>query len=191
MRYSDLRSFKDEIRGTAPGELVEGWLTDENPCAFSDAGDLKKFTDKIKADYPNASTIAIAGTSNWQFSLNPKKEFSEYNKNSDIDVALISPVDFEYTWNELRSQHRKSWYSWGPDQREKVMRTGQNVYCGFISPKHIPNRASGFRFEFLKRCNSYSTNLVGYRDVNLMFFKNNEDLIDYYIRGVRLARSKL
>lgn len=191
MRYSDLKSFKGEIRDTDPKELVERWLTDGNPCAFSTSTDLDEFTKKIERDYPRAERVVIAGTSNWQYSLNPNKEFSEFHKHSDIDVALISPIDFEETWDTLRDLHRKKWYSWGKSLRETVLRTGQNVYCGFITPKHIPDRTNGYRFEFLQRCNSYSTSSVGYREVNLMFFKSNDDVVDYYIRGVRLARSRV
>lgn len=191
MRYSDLESFKGEIRETDPRELVERWLTEGDACAFSTSTELGEFATKIERDYPRADRVVIAGTSNWQFSLNPKKGFAEFHKRSDIDVALISPIDFEETWVALRDLHRKKWYSWGRDVRETVLRTGQNVYCGFITPKQIPDRANNYRFEFLQKCNSYSTSLVGYREVNLMFFKSNDDVIDYYIRGVRLARSKV
>lgn len=191
MRYPDLESFKAEIRGEDPKLLIQRWLTDGNPCAFSSTAKLDEFAARIAKDYPYAENVLIAGSSNWQYSLNPKKSFSKFHPKSDIDVVLISPIDFEETWTRLRDLHRRQWYSWDRGLREKVLRTGQNVYCGFISPKHIPDRANEYRFEFLQRCNSYSTASVGYREVRLMFFKNDEDVIDYYVRGVRLARGIL
>jgi hypothetical protein len=190
-RYVHIENFKNEIRQTEPSELIERWLNDGKPCAFLSADDLDKFTGKIAIDYPDAQSIKIAGTSNWQYSLNPEKGFSEFHERSDIDVIIVSPADFEKTWNILRSLHRKHWYSWGKTLRDKVLRTGQNIYCGFVSPKHIPDNTSNYRFEFIQRCNSYSTTLVGYRDVNLMFFKCDDDVVDYYIRGLRIARSKV
>lgn len=191
MRYDDIETFKEEIQQTEPNALIERWLYDGTPCVFYSSNNLSKFTAKIENDYPEALSVLIAGTSNWQYSLNPDKGFSEFHEHSDIDVVLISPVDFEKTWVALRTLHRKRWYAWGSKTKKKVMRTGQNVYCGFVSPKHIPDKSSDYRFEFLQRCNSYSTSLVGHRDVNIMFFKCKDDVFDYYIRGVRIARSKV
>lgn len=191
MRYPNLTAFKEEIWSTDPATLVNRWLTDRNPCAFTSEDDLTNFSRRIARDYPQAEEILIAGTANWQYSLNPNKSFSEFHIKSDVDIVLISPADFEETWERLRHLHRKQWYSWGKHIRESVMRTGQNVYCGFVSPKHIPDRTSTYRFQFLQRCNSYSSSAIGYREVNMMFFKSMEDVVDYYIRGVRMARSKV
>lgn len=191
MRYSDLENFKNAVRETEPSALVSRWLTDRNPYAFPIASDLEDFEETIRADYPDTEEIIIAGTSNWQYSLNPQKNFSEYHEKSDVDVVLISPNDFDETWEIIRELHRNKWYAWGKSLRDSVMRTGQNIYCGFVSPKHIPDRTNDYRFRFLQRCNSYSVSCIQYREVNLMFFKNIDDVIDYYIRGVRIARSKI
>lgn len=191
MRYSNLAAFKADIRAHSPAALVERWLSDGHPGAFGNEKRLNNFAQKISNDYPKADRVIIAGTANWHYSLNPYKSFAEFRSNSDIDVVLISPSDFEDAWSRLRHIHRKKWYSWNKTLREEVMRTGQNVYCGFLSPKHIPDKSDSFRFEFLQRCNSYSNSGIDYREVNMMFFKSLEDVIDYYVRGVRIARSKV
>jgi len=192
MTYLDRSEFKDYLRATDPLDLVSRWMHTPLPHAFKAAEDMQAFTTAVSRDYPAASSIRITGTANWKYSLNPNKSFSAFHAKSDIDVAIVSLEHFQETWHELRALHRKKWYAWNRQRQSEVLRSGQDVYCGFISPKrHIPEKANALRFRFLQRCNSYSTELVGCRDVNLMFFKCDEDVIDYYICGVRIARSKV
>ncbi|MFV3326753.1 hypothetical protein ACNFG0_09810 [Pseudomonas sp. NY15372] len=191
MSYVSLKEFSTDITSRDPKELIDCWMRTEQPHAFSSSGLYNEFREQISTDWPNNEMISIAGSGNWRYSLNPTKKFSEFHDGSDIDVVVISQEYFERTWQELRTIHKKSWIRWNPTERAAVMRTGQNVYCGFVSPKHIPEAQNPYRFDFLKKCNSYSTGAVGYREVNLMFFKSLEDTIDYYLRGVRLAKGKI
>ncbi|MDF1819010.1 MAG: hypothetical protein P1U54_10245 [Immundisolibacteraceae bacterium] len=191
MTYPSLNLFLQDIAQKDPGELVHSWLSSGIPHAFSSSDDCREFLGQIQSDWPDSEYIIVAGTANWRFSLNPKKDFSEYHEKSDVDVVVISPKDFNETWERLRGLHRKRWYSWPKHLRDSVMRTGANVYCGFVSPKHIPDKANQYRFNFLTKCNSYSTQLVDHRDVNMMFFKSLEDARDYYVRGVRLAKQRI
>ena len=191
MSYSSLAQFSEDIISKEPKELITRWIRTEQPHAFASGEAYNQFREKIARDWPRNEMIAIAGSGNWRYSLNPKKNFSEFHKGSDIDVIVISQEYFERTWQELRTIHKKLWIRWSSDERAAVMRTGQNVYCGFASPKHIPEPRNSYRFDFLKKCNSYSTRAVEHREVNLMFFKSTEDTVDYYLRGVRLAKGKL
>jgi hypothetical protein len=189
--YLSINTFYNDISTHDPQDLVRKWLNAEIPHAFKTAEKYQEFIDCIKSDWPDSSSIQVAGTSSWKYSLNPKKNFSEYHNKSDVDVVIISKSYFEQTWEILRQLHRKRWYSWPQHLRDSVMRTGVNVYCGFISPKHIPDQSNSFRFSFLSKCNSYSTKIIGYRDVNMMFFKSQDDALDYYVRGVRLAKRRI
>jgi hypothetical protein len=188
MNYANLQEFKNDLSTSEPSQLAEKWIQSEKPHAFTDVNSYCSFTQKIKSDWPESDLIQLAGSGNWRYSLNPKNPFREFNLKSDIDVIVISQVYFHETWQELRQLHRRKWYQWGQTTRDQVMRTGQNVYCGFLSPKHIPDTSNRKRFDFLKKCNTYSSAHVGYREVNLMFFKSIEDTIDYYIRSIRLAQ---
>jgi len=191
MSYSSLAQFSEDIFSQDPKDLISRWINTEEPHAFKSSEAYNAFRDRIAEDWPNNEMIAIAGSGNWRYSLNPKKNFSEFHKGSDIDVVVISQEYFERTWQELRATHKKLWIRWNFGERAAVMRTGQNVYCGFASPKYIPESSNAFRFEFLRKCNSYSTQVIEHREVNLMFFKSAEDTVDYYLRGVRLAKGKL
>ncbi|HGM5549894.1 TPA: hypothetical protein ACKP2V_000114 [Pseudomonas putida] len=191
MRYDSLEQFSKDIKNADPDELISRWIATEHPHAFFEQRDYNLFRDKIFNDWPSSDLIAIAGSGNWRYSLNPRNDFREFHSGSDIDVIIISNEYFDQTWKELRLTHRKLWIRWSGSQRESVLRTGQNVYCGFVSPKHIPDKYNRYKFDFLQKCNSYSGKTVDYREVNLMFFKSIEETIDYYTRGIRLAKGKL
>lgn len=191
MVYGSLKDFSKDIKTVEPKELITKWLESDWPHAFSDQETYGEFWQVIADDWPESETIALAGTGNWRYSLNPFKNFREFDAHSDIDVIVISPEYFERTWVELRSYHRANWSQWNNTQRDTILRSGQNVYCGFVSPKFISDKGNRYRFDFLKKCNSYSSSLIDHREVNLMFFKSREETIDYYERGVRLAKGKL
>lgn len=188
MHYANLHEFKKDLVTSEPFLLAEKWIQTAKPHAFVDMDTYGSFTQIIKSDWPESELIQVAGSGNWRYSLNPKNPFREFNSKSDIDVIVISSKYFNDTWQELRQLHRRRWYQWGASTRSQVMRTGQNIYCGFMTPKYIPDTSNRKRFDFLKKCNTYSTSLVDYREVNLMFFKSIEDTIDYYIRSIRLAQ---
>ncbi len=191
MNYVNLQDFKKDLAESEPSQLADKWIKTIKPHAFPDIGTYDSFTKMIKDDWPDSELIQLAGSGNWRYSLNPKNPFREFNSKSDIDVIVISSKYFNETWQELRLLHRRKWYQWDKPTQDKVMRTGQNIYCGFMTPKYIPDTANRIKFDFLRKCNTYSSPLVGYREVNVMFFKSIEDTIDYYIRSIRLAQRSL
>lgn len=180
-----LAEFLAFVKTNAPRAIVEECLRRSFVHAIPEEDDYKGFLDVVRNDYPDAEHVAIMGSGNWKFSLNPKKNMSEFHAGSDIDVAIVCPRSFDRTWEALRAYHRKNFYAVSKENRLQLRRNGENVYAGFISPKWIPGQ-SDERFAYKLNKNKYSTKLVGYRDVNMMFFKNVEEVIDYYVRGFQI-----
>jgi hypothetical protein len=143
--------------------------------------------DQVKLDHPKSEGIAIMGSGNWKFSLNPYKNFSEFHKDSDIDIAIVCPTSYENTWGELRDHHRKNYYLLTYTEKKQLRRNGENVYSGFISPKWLP-LTSKLRFHHMLKTNIYSNAAIQHRTVNMMYFKNEDEVLDYYIRGFRAAQ---
>lgn len=158
--------------------------------AIPDETTYRYFLDEVRVDYPLSDRIAIMGSGNWKFSLNPDKNFSEYHAKSDIDIAIICQASFEQTWEELRTYHRKNFYFLSCKEKVQIKRNGENVYSGFVSPKWIPGSGYSSKFKYLINANKYSNKVVGYRGVNMMLFKNLDEALDYYVRGFRLAAQK-
>lgn len=186
-----LDQFKKNIKSKTPEELARDALYRKFVYALPDEKNYQLFLKQIKIDYPDATQIAIMGSGNWEFSLNPNKNFRKYSIKSDIDIAIVCPRSFEQTWNELRSYHRKSFYNLSREKRTQIKRKGENVYSGFISPKWVPDRGSRSNFAYMINSNKYSNAEIGYRVVNMMYFKNIEEAVDYYVRGFLLAKKGL
>ena len=182
-----LEQFLTLVRSVDPIDLVVESLHRDFVHAIPNESTYRDFVDKIRLDYPSSERIAIMGSGNWKFSLNPRKNFSEYHAKSDIDVAIICRESFEKTWEELRTYHRKNFYLLPNDQKEVLKRNGENVYSGFVSPKWIPGK-SNVKFEYTLNTNNYSNDTIGFRSVTMMYFKNQDEAVDYYIRGFLLAK---
>lgn len=144
--------------------------------------DFKLHVQEILGNQTEA--IFIAGSGNWGFSLNPKNEYRDFGAHSDIDLCIISPSLFDEVWLLIRAYHRKSFYLLGSKDQMYLRRNGENVYSGFVSPKWIGDRANKFRLDFEIKLNKMSSSHVGYKTVNAFIFKNFDEAIDYYKRGV-------
>ena len=132
----------------------------------------------------------IGGSGNWGFSFNPYKKFRPFCDASDIDLVVVSMKDFLESWNHLRNYHRNNWYRIGIQNRRELRRNGENVYSGFITLKWIQDPTNHARIEYEEKVNAYSNETVGYRKVNLMYFKNEVELVDYYIRSFRIVKGE-
>ncbi len=84
--------------------------------------------------------------------------------------------------------HRRHFYALPHPERERVRRNGENVYSGFISPAWIPNRDRGRQYEYRRLLNSLSDKAVRFLRVKMLFFKNDNEAVDYYARGFWIAK---
>ncbi|NIB42109.1 hypothetical protein HBA55_21060 [Pseudomaricurvus alkylphenolicus] len=184
----EVKDFKSTISQFEPEVLTRECLYRDYVHALPEAVRYAEYINAISSDYVNSDHIAIMGSGNWGYSLNPEKSFRPFCEKSDIDVVIICPETFHEVWEELRDYHRSKYYMLNRYQRLALKRNGENVYSGFITPKWIPNKASPTRFQYDINTNNYSNESVGYRQVNMMFFKNQTEAIDYYVRGFRLAK---
>ncbi|HWQ88602.1 MAG TPA: hypothetical protein VN374_01345 [Desulfitobacteriaceae bacterium] len=189
--YASKEEFILALKGVPAVELVSQWLKNPIPHVFRDTDGRDRFFSAIQADWPEITMIQCAGTANWKYSLNPNKGFRPFCASSDIDVISISEDLFESTWDRMRSIHRNRWYELPHGQRNELRRNGENVYSGFACPKWIPSKIDSLRFKFLNSLDRYSTSDVGFRDVNMYFFRNIHEAIDYYRRGVESAKRRI
>lgn len=184
-------NFKRIILALDPEDLVEECLFRKFTHVIPQETDYSDYIGLISSDYSCAEHIAIMGSGNWGYSLNPVKSLQPFGEESDIDVVIICYQSFLETWNELRLYHRNNYYLLSSDQKARLKRNGENVYSGFVSPKWIANRKSPVRYAYDINSNKYANAFVKYRSVNMMYFKNEVEAIDYYVRGFRLAKGAI
>ncbi|MBW9271324.1 MAG: hypothetical protein K1566_16930 [Candidatus Thiodiazotropha sp. (ex. Lucinisca nassula)] len=189
--YATKEEFFSALRERPVLDLVESWLDNPLPYVFSNTNSRDRFYTLIQSDWPEISQIQCAGTANWKYSLNPNKGFRPFCDQSDIDIISISQELFESTWDRMRSIHRTRWYEFSHSNRRMLRRNGENIYAGFACPTWIPSKKDSLRFKFLTSLDRYSVSEVGFRDVNMYFFKNIDEAIDYYRRGVENAKRSI
>ena len=169
-------------------ELATFYFASQECAAFDSVDHYQSFTQLVQQEVGGSPEVAVVGTGNWKYSLNPYKDFKPFDEKSDIDVAVVSSELFHITWDELRQVHRKTWYAINQTAKESLLRNGENVYCGFVSPMWIPGATNSFRYKHLSMLNRLSNQSPGRREVKMMFFKNNAEAIDYYRRGFQRAK---
>jgi len=187
--YSTKDAFIDDLRKSAAAELLDKWFDSTSlPFAFKSHLELDDFYKPIKADWPATEHLLIGGSGATGFSLNPEKQFKVFSEKSDIDVINVSAEHFSEVWERIRLFHRKHWYQFSYTTRKSLKRNGENIYSGFVSPKWILNERDDLRFKFVTRLQLYSNTIVKFRTVNMLFFKNIEEVRDYYRRGIEASK---
>ncbi|WP_460164372.1 hypothetical protein [Pseudomonas sp. S2_F03] len=134
----DAKEFKSFIRSQSPQTIAEKLILKTSIHAINSEETYKAYKDLIMADHQNAYRIAVVGSANWKFSLNPRKNLSEFHEKSDIDIAIICAESYLQTWDELRSYHRNSYYSLDLVGQQALRRHGEDVYSGFASQNGCP-----------------------------------------------------
>ena len=185
------KEFIDSINACHPDELAENYLNSNAITAFQDADKYLRFKERVKFSFSGVEFVSVVGNGNWQYSLNPFKEFKEFDDTSDIDVAVISPEQYNITWEELRKIHRSKWYTFSQKVKEKLRRNSENIYSGFISPIWIPVDRCQLRYDFRRILNKLSDKSINYKPVKMLFFKNYVETIDYYKRGFINAKTRI
>lgn len=183
-----LSEFKHALAQCEPGQLAHDFVFSSTVHALPDEVAYASFREKVKAYVPDAEYISIVGSGNWRYSLNPEKLLAEYHKKSDIDVAVISSRLYYETWDEMRRIHRDRWYVLDHQSRSRLVRNGQNIYSGFACPVWIPQFGHPKVYEFKSMLNKLSGPEIGHREVKMMYFKNEIEMIDYYRRGFTEAK---
>jgi hypothetical protein len=85
------------------------------------------------------SEIVLVGSAKLGFSLSPKKRYRLFNDNSDIDVAIVSPLLFDKVWSSVYEFDRSKAY-W-PERKDFL----PYFLKGWIRPDLLPQGAT---FEF-------------------------------------------
>jgi hypothetical protein len=183
--------FQERIRSTSPTDLASEYFHSDSTYLFADPASYRVYRDLVASFVSPAEAVAIVGSGNWRYSLNPDKEFREFGGHSDVDVAVISETHFQNLWEEMRTNHRMYFYRLDPNRRTRLRRNGENVYAGFISPAWIPNRAPHRTLAYKKLLNRLSDRSVRFLSVKMFFFKNIDEALDYYTRGFTMARKAL
>ena len=184
----NLPEFRRALAIGEPSELAREFVFSATVHALPDEAAYESFREKIRTALPETEYVSIVGSGNWRYSLNPEKLLTEYHKKSDIDVAAVSSRLYHETWDEMRRIQRDKWYTLDFNTKSRLVRNGQNIYSGFACPVWIPQFGHPKVYHFKSMLNKLSGPEIGHREVKMMYFRNDVELIDYYRRGFAEAK---
>lgn len=86
--------------------VVSKWIIEKVPAIFN--GNFEQFV-KVKLSIAkqlgiDSCSVVFVGSSCTGFSMNPSKDFKEFDEKSDIDIAIVSYYYFNVAWRWLRQQ---------------------------------------------------------------------------------------
>jgi hypothetical protein len=88
-----------------PSVFVSKWILERIPHEFgADQLGYNEWRRVLAAGIGvDPCAIVLTGSSSVGISLNPDKDFKEFHRRSDIDIAVISSCHFEIAWRCLRN----------------------------------------------------------------------------------------
>jgi hypothetical protein len=165
--------------------VVSKWIVEKTPSVFN--GNKEEYL-RIKSLIARGISIdmcsvVFVGSSCTGFSLNPSKNFKEFDGNSDIDIAIVSNHHFNVAWRWMRQidmstlknkeinaikQHRKHFVFDG------------TIATDFILPI-LP-----FGKDWGSVLASISNEPVfGGRDIHFRLYQDHKSLIDYHVNNLK------
>ena len=162
-----------------------------NPSDFIQKLDLFKKIVSANLDI-SFNNVLIVGSGKIGFSLSPthkllRKFDGDENKESDIDVAIISEKYFQELWNVFRKEYCRRYI-------RPYNEIASSVFRGFIN-EDVLSEVPEIRRVWQEKVNG--ANLILKNDIpirhqiNYRIYRSWEDLQEYHINGVRKAKEKL
>ncbi|OKH64022.1 hypothetical protein EB74_11420 [Mycobacterium sp. SWH-M5] len=132
-------------------------------------------------------SIQVVGSARLGYSLNPGKNFKRFDKESDLDIAVVSADLFELTWRELRQLINAR-----PELNERKSYLRKLVFDECIALDVVlPQLSYGKDWAY---CRDELIELLGGdlidREVKYRLYRNHSALRDYQIKGVQMARDR-
>lgn len=131
--------FKDDLTSQPISYLVSKWILERTPYIFEGNNYAyiswkEELAENLGVD---SRAIIITGSAGCGFSLNPAKDYRDFNDESDVDVALVSQYYFDVAWHGLRTLGTRR-YDLTPRQRAEVDdHVKRLIYWGTIATDKI------------------------------------------------------
>lgn len=176
-----------------PREFVSHYIFEPIPFVFEDnlAAWIQWKTELARGIDVDPYDIVLTGSAAVGYSLNPKKGYKAFDKNSDIDCGVVSQHYFETAWRYLR-QLRPSWLSLPPESKRAIVAHQKNyVFAGSIATDSILALLP-FGGDWQRALDLMSRKFPTVeREIKLRIYRDYESLRHYQSSGIERLRSEL
>ena len=186
-----LDQLADDVGKCSDDFVVSKRIVEKIPAIFN--GNKEEFirtkifiANKLGVD---ACSIIFVGSSCTGFSLNPKKDFKNFDEESDIDIAVISHHYFNIAWHWMRSQDlgllkRKV-------KKGIIQHRNGYIFDGTIATDYFLTYLP-FGEEWNKVINELERFPIFHgREVHFRLYQDHKSLIDYHLKNVKRNLPKL
>lgn len=186
---SGLRKFWNEFDSLERDVdfFVTARLFDGTPAVWPEEVSYIRWRHQVAAELGvDPMAIQLVGSARLGYSINPKKDFKEFDEESDLDIAVISTELFDTAWGELRNiiEHQRF------DSKKSYLRKlvfdeciALDIVLPYLSFGEQWSRSrDGFTQslgESLQKC-----------AINYRLYRTHKSLRSYQLMGVNTARDR-
>lgn len=185
--------LKSALSTMTPTNFVSRWLLERVPYVFGDSIDnylawKHRLSDRLAVD-PKA--ITLVGTAAVGTSLNPHKNFKDFDADSDIDVAIVSQYHFNVLWRWMRGLGA-AYHGLPPKARTAVdQHRSKYVYWGTIATDKLLGHTP-LATEWVPALDAMSTvEPTKGREIKARLYADFDSLRAYHAQGIESLRQKL
>lgn len=182
-----------EIIDQHPTFVSSKWVLERVPFLFNENFEQyinwKEHLGKlIEVD---GKAITLTGSAAVGVSLNPDKNFREFNDNSDIDIAIVSDYYFNISWHHLRNLGPKRHRLRGIEKASLKDHRERLIYWGTIATDKIIQILPFGKKWMIAMDEMRKVDPTKDRDINFRIYKDFESLREYQTDCISKLRDNL
>lgn len=185
--------FKYELIDNSTSFICSKWVLDRVPHLFNDDRiSFIKWKEELADRFGvDSKAMVFTGSAGCGFSLNPFKNYREFNDQSDIDIAIVSELHFDIAWKTLRNLGTKR-FDLSPKQKSSLSdHVDRLIYWGAIATDKLLEI-----FPFGKEWSTHliemsKTSQANNRTINIRLYKDYDALRAYQVDNLEKLRTKL
>lgn len=185
--------FFTELQEKPISFMVSKWIVDRIPFVFdSNLEFYIEWKENLAHELGiDSKAMIFVGSAGCGFSLNPRKNFKEFDTESDIDIAIISQFYFDSAWHHLRNLGTKR-YSLTPKQKSSIdEHVKRFIYWGTIATDTILEILPFGKIWVPALEKAKVKKPIDNRDIKIRLYRDFESLRAYQKKNFEKLRTEL
>lgn len=182
-------------------EWIDRHFLRPDPYAFNLSGEntFREFVQQCAREYdvdPNG--VYCIGSGAIGLSFNPNKmdgrRLKEFDQESDLDIAIISPFHFETAWRDLRTAAHPAYSNPSATLKRKISHQRSRMFDGaIVANKLMSNLTFSKTWSLARTRMKYEwqerLNLRG--DLNMWIYRDYWSVRSYAAEGIQKCKDKM
>ena len=200
-RNDRVKAFQSALRTEPVDQMLERYVFQERSAMLTD-DDEKDLLQIVAQEFEiSDQNVLVVGSAKLGFRLFPKPpkhecgaklRFSDFDDDSDIDVAIFSPKLFESYWKRVYDFFRDAGFVATGDIGKTRTKFRKYLEQGWIRPDALPGTGSyDQKAEWLRRVGQINRKCATRQPVRLGLYFDKHFLVGYHTRSFEICRKEL